>query len=305
MRNYDAKDKWDAEEAERLGAPPWMLDLLSLNPEYVFWGPHEDYMARRGRDEGPDELGRKHDHGWESRILIPSWSDFDWELDELNECVHWYFEINRDSKRCPLCDGTGYHPDAQWVSESFYTHSSPFKPQSESELRSETFLAGFTGSYGPQCVHGRNTYPDDAILAKYGPDFTEFCQDMRERGCGWVELPLHADEIAALKANNRDPYPGRLGHDAINRSILVRARCKRFGIPVTCPDCDGHGDVFTDPDCHLTLVLWMLHPRKGCSRGVEIKRVGQDDLPAVYAWLRAAAQRNAERFAKIPESVEA
>ena len=50
----------------------------------------------------------------------------------------------------------------------------------------------------------------------------------------------------------------------------------------------------------VSLQLWVLHPRKGCSAGVYIKTITQDALPAVFDFLAKAADRNAERFSKIP-----
>lgn len=90
------------------------------------------------------------------------------------------------------------------------------------------------------------------------------------------------------------------GHDAINRHILIEARLKRFGIPKTCTVCDGHGYEYIEPEAHVNLILWILHPRKGCSCGAEIQRIQQDELKEVFAFLRTAAKRNAERFSKIP-----
>ncbi len=63
---------------------------------------------------------------------------------------------------------------------------------------------------------------------------------------------------------------------------------------------EGSGYVHTAPAAHVSLTLWWLHPRKGCSRGIEITNIEQGDLPAVFAFLRQAAERNAERFSKIP-----
>jgi hypothetical protein len=94
-----------------------------------------------------------------------------------------------------------------------------------------------------------------------------------------------------------------LGHDSINQWIAVKRRCERLGVPSTCPTCEGHGHVFTEPAAHVSLTLWWLHPRKGCSRGLEVTRLQQDDMPAVFAFLRGAAQRNAERFGRIPAGV--
>jgi hypothetical protein len=48
---------------------------------------------------------------------------------------------------------------------------------------------------------------------------------------------------------NREQHEHRFGfgHDAINRGILIEARCKRNGIVVECPACGGSGDL-PNPD---------------------------------------------------------
>lgn len=90
-----------------------------------------------------------------------------------------------------------------------------------------------------------------------------------------------------------------MGHDDINRWILTRTRIKRLGLPLRCDLCNGDGTVYTSPDAHVTLMLWMLVPRKGCSRGVEINNITQDDLSEVFTFLKDAADRNAARFSGI------
>jgi hypothetical protein len=54
-----------------------------------------------------------------------------------------------------------------------------------------------------------------------------------------------------------------------------------------------------DDDRSLALILWWLHPRKGASRGIEIKNIQECDRPAVIDFLKEAAQRNADRFSKV------
>ena len=39
MRSYP-EDKFELEEAERLKVDKWILNLLKMNPKYVFWGPY-------------------------------------------------------------------------------------------------------------------------------------------------------------------------------------------------------------------------------------------------------------------------
>lgn len=276
---YPPSDKYDREESKRLRVQPWQLDLLKLNPSYISWGPHEDYMWKEGE-------------GWDSCQLFKSWKDFGpWKLDDLNEVVNFYFEIGRDSAKCGTCSGNGYHPDAQWVSESFYRHSSPFTVPDDREHMAKAVMARFGSK--PDELHGRGTYPAAEILAKYGDGFQRFCEAMRA-GKGFWSVDITQDEEQALRDAGRT-WGAPFGHDAINRGILVEQRCKRLGVPRTCPTCDGHGIVFTAEEPHVNLVLWVLHPRKGCSRGVEV-RIAQTDLPAVFKYLNKAADRNETRF---------
>lgn len=239
MRNFDQ------DEAARLNAEQWQLDLLKLNPWYVSWGPHEDYMWKEG-------------DGWNSRVLVNTWEEFGpWKLDELNECVNFYFSVNRESKECEACDGNGYHQDAQHVVNTFYAHMNPRGESWKDKITQDEL---------------------DALIES-----------------GRVKAGATLEEVNGENAPNARGF----GHDAINRHILTEARLKRLGLPIHCDCCGGDGYVYTAPAAHASLTLWMLHPRKGCSRGVEIKTLKQEDLPAVFAWLKTAAERNAERFAAV------
>lgn len=311
---YFPESEDDQKEAAKLGAPDWMLKALQANPGYCSWGPHEDYMWKEG-------------DGWDSRILKESWQEFGpWQLDDMNEVANFYFAIDRESKECPTCAGRFYHPDSQWISESFYSHSSPFKRQNARDLQGKAIMARFGGEESAP-IHCYGSFPDEATLAKYSPEFRAFCDEMRTHHCwhdritqdevdaliesgrlhdltsewtagvGWqkkIPAPVVTPEIVNVRQNS-----GLGSHDAINRGILIEARLKRLGMPLYCPECAGDGSVFTADQPHLNLILWVLHPRKGCSRGVEIKNIQQEELPVVRDWLKEAADRNADRFSKL------
>jgi hypothetical protein len=242
---------YDKEEATRLNAEPWQIDLLNLNPGYISWGPHEDYMWKKGE-------------GWDCPVISKTWSEFGpWHLDEMNECVNFYFSVNRESKECPCCGGNGYHPDAHGVVNSFYS---------------------FMNDAGE---HWDDKITDDEVKALLDAGRL---MDWTRKG-----ITPTAEEVNAAQKRG-----GLSSHDAINRWILIEARLKRLGLPKTCPECDGHASVFTSPAAQVSLTLWMLHPRKGCSRGIEIECIEQKELPDVFNWLNLAAKRNADRFAKLP-----
>jgi hypothetical protein len=97
-----------------------------------------------------------------------------------------------------------------------------------------------------------------------------------------------------------------LGHDAINRGILVETRDKREGVYGLCERCDGKGHYYhEDSKAQLALVLWVLHPRKGASRGVEVKSITKEQVPEVLEYLREANERNVQRFQKAVEFASA
>lgn len=132
-------------------------------------------------------------------------------------------------------------------------------------------------------------------------------------GRGW-DTEITEDEVDALLAAKRlHQFKGRrpsaaevnaaqrsgFCHDGINRFILIEARARRLNVYGHCAGCAGRGSVFVADAPRLGLVLWMLHPRKGCSRGVDIKSIGEAEVPAALIFLSEAAARNAERFGKL------
>lgn len=119
----------------------------------------------------------------------------------------------------------------------------------------------------------------------------------------WEHNRLHCDfkeKPTAEQVNAWEKGRG-IGHDSINHYICVEQRAKRLGVYGHCEKCGGYGYIFDEEKAHLELQLWVLHPRKGCSRGVRIKNILQSDIPKVIEYLQTARKRNDERFAKIED----
>lgn len=258
----DLEDKYDQEELTRLKAEQWMLDLLELNPSYLSWGPHEDYMITKGE-------------GWNSTQILEGWTAFKpWELDDLNECVNFYFQVDRESAPCEHCDQTGHNPETKQIAEDWYDFEHTGRRWCDKITQHEV---------------------DALIAANRLTDITSTFV----RGEGWVKKdPM--PEVTAEMVNAMQEGAGLNSHDAINRMICVQARAEREGVYGHCVHCDGQGYIYTKPAAQVNLVLWWLHPRKGCSRGIEVQNIQQSELPEVFAFLCKAAERNAERFSKIP-----
>lgn len=252
MRSYP-EDADGRKDLAKLKVARWMADLLKLNPDYPHWGPHEDYMWVKG-------------NGWNAPIIVDSWKQFnDGEgmmLDDYNECVHFYFEVNRASRDCTACERSGYNPQTHQLQEDWYDFAQTGRRWCDKLTQEEVDVLVARGRLG----------------ALRQPD----------------RKPT-AEEVNAANRGGGGMF-GDFNHDAINAWIALETRAKRLGFYGKCETCKGAGYLFTEPKGHVGLVLWMLHPRKGASRGVEVKRIDQDDLPTILAWLNKAAKRNAQRF---------
>jgi hypothetical protein len=271
MRSYP-EDESDEKELQKLNAAPWMVELLKLNPEYTCWGPHEDYMAK-GKDRG-----------WESPSFLATWKEFRSTfggLNDLNECVNFYFSVNRDSKECPTCSewsgsgSRGYNRETAQISEDFYDFNGTGRRWCDRITEDEVDALIEAGRLGSR--YNRET-------DKYEPTNPR---------------PTAADvnHVNRMMRYSTDLHFGP--HDAINRWILIETRAKRLGVYGLCSTCNGDGYVYTSPEAHVELVLWWLHPRKGCSKGIQISLVEKEDLSDVFSFLKEAADRNAERFARV------
>lgn len=253
MRSYP-DDEWDLKELNRLNAETWQTDMLRLNPDYTSWGPGEDYMAST------------KDEGWGASKVHATWAEFGpWHLDDLNELVHFYFEVNRENMECPSCRGSGYNPETEKISEAFYNL----------DRRSDL-------------TRWCDEITEDEVQALWAENRLKF---------NYKTMPT----AAQVNADQNVRGAGFRSHDAINRGILIEARAKRLGVWGLCPECSGRGRVYTAPTATLGITLWLLHPRKGCSRGVRITAIERTDIPSVLEYLKTAAERARERFSKALE----
>lgn len=119
------------------------------------------------------------------------------------------------------------------------------------------------------------------------------------------QYELVQEEVDALIAAGRVPEGTTVdnvrerrqpfGHDAIDHHILIHARAKRKGFKATCPTCDGEAEVYTDTK-NLRLTLWIIHPRKGASRGILIEKVPLTKLDEVKAFLRGSWEIHKKHF---------
>lgn len=260
MRTYP-EDKSDQKDLEKLNASRWMVDCLKMNPNYVYWGPYEDYMCGDGK-------------GWDSRVISEDWEDFGpWSLDELNEVVNFYFEVSRASEQCASCDGSRLNEETKQIHDDWYSFD-----------KEDWIPCGENRRYNNSAWHNHLTQLEVDAL--------------------WDEKRLHSFKEKPTPGQVNEWNKTGMGHDAINQWICVKARAKDQGVYGLCEKCGGEGSIYTEPSAKLGLILWFIHPRKGCSRGVHIKEIKRETLPAVIEYLREAAKRNQNRFSKISSDLE-
>lgn len=266
MRSFPKPE--DQEELDRLHAEDWQINLLRLNPEYVYWGCFEDYMCS---DKG----------GWSSRIITPTWKDHsDWSLDNLNECVNFYFEIYRKNHECPHCEGSGENPETHQLSKDWYDFD-----------RTGRRWSNKIGEVEIEALVKRGRLSDlNNFHGHY--DEEDECWYKWENG---EKVKCEKPDFPTPEEVNEWSEKG-FGHDAINKWICVKARAKHLGIYGKCDECEGLGVLYDEDKARVALQLWYLHPRKGCSRGVYIESIEQEDLPEIVEYLKKAAKRNTDRF---------
>jgi len=217
-------------------------------------------------------ISREGDTGWNTRMIFDSWSAFyDGKDDnggfriadrDFNLVADFYFSKTYDSERCDPCSRTGLNPETYKLDQTFYGGW-------EKELTDDEVKA----------LIGRG---------RLNHEFKIKPETMPHK------LPTAAEVNERI--GNRT-----LGHDAINRWICVETRANRLGVYGKCEHCDGKGELRKSDD-YVILYLWMLHPRKGASRGIVIKNIQQEDLDEVKEYLRSNFEqhRNHWRWALAP-----
>lgn len=282
-------------------ANPELHELLKTlrsydNPahDYIGWGPGDDYMS----------TPRDQDGGWNKNITAETWKEFwhgkkvaedaepikrmeaagfkdnDWDL---NLIADYYFSVTHDSEDCGCYQG--YSEEAREVAETFYADWEVYRDET-GEFHSNVRRPGWNDQITQDEVQA---LVDAGRLYDWTHTWSKETGWQR-REDGYIPTAEEVNLAQNVKGQ------GLKSHDAINRGILIDARCKRLGLSTTCERCKGHAYVRTGPD-RLVLYLWLLHPRKGASRGVTIRNVQPEDLPEVKELLRASMAQHQKHFA--------
>jgi hypothetical protein len=286
MRKYPIHDdNYDMERLAELNAETWQVDLLKINSDYPHWGNFEDNMSNN------------KEIGWDKPIEHNNWKEFieSFSLpNDYNECPNFYFEISRKNHTCPHCDGTNLNKATKQLSDDWYDLDHTGRKWSVDINDSEVEALVKAGRLF-DFFDERYRF-DDEIGSWVVLERAEKYEDSKWVPCDKPKLPT-AQEV------NRWAKGRGMGHDCINQWICVETRAKDLGVYGNCEHCDG-GYIYDESQATVSLQLWILHPRKGASRGVYIHKIEHDDLPDIYNYLNAAKQRNDDKFARIEMLVE-
>lgn len=205
--------------------------------------------------------------------------DFNWPLNKV-----WKGYLNPEYSRaieCSLCDGSGYSPFAKHLRDQWYgyvpfdpewTGSKPFLPSDATiqlfATRNIDRAPDFYGS-GPVAITREATRLATLFNARWShhldqDDINALCE--ADRLWDFTRTPRTQEEVEIVKRKiasgknswlpfNNGYIPSTrevnewsihgLGHDSINLSVCIRAKAKRLGQETTCPQCSGHGSLWT------------------------------------------------------------
>jgi len=256
-------DETEKEELVELNASPWQIKLLKMNPEYNYWGNFEDYMSTK--DSGQ----------WSEPIEINSASEL-WEQDELNMVANFYFDVSRASCNCEECEQTGYNRETKKLSQDWYSFDNE--------------------DYRP------NPYKSNAI---YNNNAWQHHLAQVEVDALWKDGRLSSSfkEQPTAQEVNEWNLKEIMGHDAINQYICVKARAEDQGVYGLCEKCNGKGYIYESDTPTISLQLWMLHPRKGSSRGLFLRDFKREEVRDILKYLYEARERNMAQFSKVPDVI--
>ena len=153
--------------------------------------------------------------------------DFAWPLGET-----WdgYLNPHPAPPGCPLCDGLGYNAATRKIADDFYDH------------------AGFGGrwryDYGKAPDGRPSIYAPWRVIGDCRSWVNAITQDevqvLLDRGRLMDFTRHNPGYVPTAEEVNKWAEQG-MGHDAVNRSILIEARAKRLGVWGKCGLCKGEG----------------------------------------------------------------
>ncbi len=179
--------------------------------------------------------------------------DFDWQLNKV-----WKGFVNPYtgySYECPDCGGTALNPETRQLADDFYDnegHGVRWWYEYDNDGRACKVIEAYPGA----CRRWCDKITQDEVDALIAEERLAHATHDWVAGEGWIpKNPM--PKVTAEEVNKANSVGARgMGHDAINRWILIKARANRLGIYGHCECCDGKGRIVTDPELEKKADEW-------------------------------------------------
>jgi hypothetical protein len=206
---------------------------------------------------GNDLMGRIDEGDWDSSLFFENWAAFTQrEVSQFNLVADYYFYLCRENEDCKACDGSGLSPRAKNLSK---------------ELHELALIKGEVTYF----LQEENI--ESLMASKAIPDI-------------FGEVSSETQMVEMIKDGTISSI-GFFSHKA-----CLEGKARSLGFERDCHECNGKGFNFSQDKAHASLVVWMLHPRFGASRGIEIKEIQEGEIPEIQSFLQDAATLNQQRF---------
>ena len=148
----------------------------------------------------------------------------------VNKTWEGYLNPNQYADNCAKSNGVGLNPATKQISDDFYD---------------------FNGKGTRWCNHITQDEVEFLVEKDRLWDFTRVPINKEQEGAvknkiadgGNSWLPYNNSRMPTAKEVNKWNQKG-MGHDAINRWILIETRAKRLGVWGECEHCDGEGSTW-------------------------------------------------------------
>jgi hypothetical protein len=156
---------------------------------------------------------------------------FDWPIGKV-----WMGYVNPyNSIECPYCNATGGSKEAQELENKWFNWDGPREKAWQHNLDEDDI---------------KELIKNDRLK-----DLTYEFKDNK-----WVKIE---NKIITPEMVNEWSYKN-FGHDAINRWICIKAKCKKMGVPERCKHCEGDGFIFANDKVKKLYKNWeKIEPPKG------------------------------------------
>lgn len=165
--------------------------------------------------------------------------DFNWPI---GEGWRGYLNPHPHADECPACKGQSYNPETAKIADDFYDSAGNGTRWCSNITQDEVEALVAKGRLMDFTRVPINDEQAEVVKKK-----------IADGGNSW--LPYDNGRMPTAAEVNEWNEKG-MGHDAINRWILIEARATRLGVFGLCENCEGEGIVWANDEAKATYESW-------------------------------------------------